>query len=213
MPAEALQAHQKARTLLQKRARSATASNLSRDRILAESMEKTGLLLAASGKTAEALAACEEALAIRQKASDDQPTLAWARWKLANNHLALGVVQRRAGRPAQAVASFRSAIALIERLPTLTPRNHYGLACCHAQLAGVAAEAGLGLTAEQGVAEAERAMAALKLAYAGGFGIAPLLADVALDTLRPREDFRMLVREVEEKAAEAQRHAPPTGPK
>jgi hypothetical protein len=129
-----------------------------------------------------------------------QPTLPWLRWQLANCHCALGVVQRRAGRPAQAVASFRRSIALVEQFPTLTPRNHYGLACCHAQLAGVATDTGSGMTAEQAVAEGELAMATLSQAIAAGFdGVGRLRSDASLDTFRSREDFQKLLNEVEKK--------------
>jgi tetratricopeptide (TPR) repeat protein len=211
--AEALKAHEKAQALLPTatEVNSATFPFLQGE--LARNLEKTGLLLSGLGKSEEALAACQKALAIRQRLSDAQPAVTWMREDLADSHSALGTVRRRAGQPSEAVASFRRAIALVEQLPTRSARNHYNLARYHAQLAGVAAEAGSGLTAEQGEAEAERAMAALKQAYSGGFGIAHLRADADLDTLRSREDFRKLLKELEEKAAKAQEVAPVHGPK
>jgi serine/threonine protein kinase/tetratricopeptide (TPR) repeat protein len=202
-PAEAFQAYQKARTLLLNRPRAQSAApSLWRDLALAESIDKSGLSLSASGKPAEAQAACAEALAIRQKLVDAQPTVPWLRWELSNSHSALGVVQRRTGQFAQAAASFRRAIALVEQLPTLTPRNHYGLACCHAQLAGMAGDARSRVTAEQGVAEAEQAMNLLQQAIAAGYdGLGRLRTDTALDTLRSREDFKKLVKELDAKVA------------
>jgi hypothetical protein len=117
---------------------------------------------------------------------------------LAESHCVLGHVHRRAGRPAEAAASFRSADAIVKQLPTLTPSNYYILACCHAQLAGVAADARSGLMAEEGKAETERAMGALKQAVAAGFNaVARLRSDASLDPLRSREDFQKLAKQLE----------------
>ena len=213
-PGEALQFHQKARALLLKYAK-ANPDFRDVQRELASSLEKTGLLLSASGKTAkEALLACQEALAIRQKLSEAQPALPWLQWELAISLSELGTVQRRAGQPAEAVASLRRAIALVEQLPTFTALNHYSLACCHAQLAAIAAETGSGMTAEERMAEAERAMAALRQSVTAGFsGIAKLRTDVSLDALRPREDFRKLVKELEARVSKTREGAPLPSPK
>jgi len=154
-----------------------------------------------SGKLADALAASQEGVAIRQKLCDADPTSPWAQGELANNIISLGTVQRRAGRPSDVVALFRRAIALLEHLPTLTPRNHYNLACCHAQLATLASEGSSGITADQGAEETERAMTALRQAIATGFGgIANLRTDPAFDVLQSREDFKKLVEKLEAKA-------------
>jgi eukaryotic-like serine/threonine-protein kinase len=199
-PGEAIQFHQKAKALL------LTFSKTNPEfrevqRELASSLEKTGLLLSASGKTAkEAMSACHEALAIRQKLNDAQPALPWLQWELAGTFSGLGTVQFRTGHPADAVASFGRAIVLVEQLPTLTPRNHFSLACCYAQLAWVATEAGSGMTAERGVAAAQRAMDELRQAITTGFtGIGRLRFDPSLDTLRSRDDFQKLLKELEMK--------------
>jgi hypothetical protein len=154
----------------------------------------------------DALAASQKALAIRQKLRDAQPTLTWLRSELAGSLITLGAVQRRACRPADAAESPRRAIALVEQLPTLTPRNHYSLACCHALLAGLAADKSSGMTAEKGMAEAEQAMEALRLAMSFGYGgIANLRTDASLDVLRPRDDFQQLVKEMEAKVGAKQK--------
>jgi serine/threonine protein kinase/tetratricopeptide (TPR) repeat protein len=210
--ADALQSHQKARTILLKQAKahSPSAANLWRDLRLAESTERIGLLLSASGKTAEAQAACEEALGICQKLSDAQPSVPWLRWELANCHSALASVLRRAARPAEAAASIRRAIALVEKLPEITPRNHYGLACFHAQLAGVAVDPDSGVTAQKGVAEVERAIMALRQAIAAGFdGVGRLRSDTSLDLVRPRADYQKLLKDLEAKVLKTPAAAPP----
>jgi serine/threonine protein kinase len=215
-PGEALKFHENARTLLMEAAESKSALALLHNE-LARSLTFIGLLQSASGKPAEALESCKNAVAIRQKLSDAHPANIWWREGLADSLSELGAVQHRAGRPAESVASLRRAIALVEHLPTLMPRDYYNLACYHSQLAAVATEAGSGLTAEQGAAEAEQAMAALRQAAAAGFGcVGRLRADASLDALRPREDFRTLVKELEEKeekAAKAREVAPLPGPK
>ena len=170
-PVEALQSFEKGLAILRKQALDHPDSFLEYVQIwLAYTLERMGVLLATSGKPAAALAACEEALAIRQKRIEARPSIIWYRSELVGCLTRLGTVQRRAGRSAEAVATFRRAIIVLEQLPTLTPRSQYSLACCHAQLAGLAAEAGSGLSAEQGKTEAERAMSTLRQAYAAGFG-------------------------------------------
>ncbi len=199
-PGDALSSHEMARALLAKPAESDPTYFAYLQRELATSLDKIGLLLSASGKSGDALAACRKAMAIRKRLSDAQPDVAWMREDLADSLGALGTVQRRAGQPAEAVASHRRAIALVEQSHTLTPRNYYSLACFHARLAGLAAEAGSGLTAEQGTADTNCAMAALHKAVAAGFGcVARLRTDDSLDTLRPREDFQKLQMELEAK--------------
>jgi hypothetical protein len=72
------------------------------------------------------------------------------------------------------------------------------LACYHALLAGVAAEAGAGLTAAEGTAAAEKAMDALRKAVAGGYrNVKHMRSDTDLDSLRQREDFQKLLKDLE----------------
>jgi tetratricopeptide (TPR) repeat protein len=196
--AEALKAYEKARALMPKATEADSSSFPFLQGELARNLEKTGLLLSGSGKTEDALAACQKALAVRQRLSDAQPAVTWMQEDLADCLSALGAVQRRAGQPSEAVASFRRAIALVERLPTLSVRNHYNLCRYQALLAGVATEAGSGLKADDGAAAAERAMAALRQAVAAGYSnVAQLRTEGSLDALRPREDFRQLMKELE----------------
>jgi hypothetical protein len=82
------------------------------------------------------------------------------------------------------------------------PEDHCNLSCGHALLAALAAEAGSRMTAAEGQAAAERAMDALRRAVAAGFGdLATLRTDTDLDALRPRTDFKQLLKELEAKAA------------
>jgi hypothetical protein len=75
-----------------------------------------------------------------------------------------------------------------------------GLACYYALLAGVAAEAGSGLTAAEGQEVADKAMEVLRRAVVSGYrNVAKMRTDTDLDSLRKREDFQKLMQELEAK--------------
>jgi hypothetical protein len=70
------------------------------------------------------------------------------------------------------------------------------------------------MRAEEGTAEAELGMREFRRAVVEGYSsVNTLRTDVRLESLRPRGDFRELVKELEEKAAKAQELAPLPGPK
>src|SRR5262245_1398815 len=73
-----------------------------------------------------------------------------------------------AGRAAEAAPAQRQSVAVLERLPTLRPSDRYNLACGYANLVGIAAAPGSGMTAAEGRAAAERAMQWLRQAVAVG---------------------------------------------
>lgn len=85
-PGEGLQLQQKARALQQKQADEFPAyhPDFAQD-IVANSLEKASRLLSASGRTEKALAACREALVIRQKLSDTQAATTWFKGELAKS--------------------------------------------------------------------------------------------------------------------------------
>jgi hypothetical protein len=97
------------------------------------------------------------------------------------------------GRPAEAAAAIRQSVSILERLPTMQLTDLYNLACWHAQLAGVAAMSGSGITSAEGRAEAERAMQWLHRAVAGYRNVALMQRDHDLDPLRSRPDFQLLM--------------------
>jgi hypothetical protein len=68
------------------------------------------------------------------------------------------------------------------------------LACCHAGLAGLAGRPGSGMTAAQGAEQAEKAMAVLRQAVSMGYRNPDAYrTESALDPLRNRDDFRLLM--------------------
>jgi hypothetical protein len=106
----------------------------------------------------------------------------------------VGGIHRQAGRPIEAATSINQSVAILERLPTREPIDRYNLACGHAQLAGLAAVPGSGMTAAEGRAEAERAMQWLHRAVAAGYrNVALMQRDLDLDPLRSRDDFQILM--------------------
>jgi hypothetical protein len=76
----------------------------------------------------------------------------------------------------------------------LWPGYEFETACCHAALAGLAGRAGSGVSAAEGEIEAARAMEWLSRAVAMGYRNAnELRIESALDPLRTRDDFRLLI--------------------
>jgi tetratricopeptide (TPR) repeat protein len=203
-PDEALKLELKARSLLmQLNAAHVDLPVVFKDE-LAASLNKAGLLLSTLEKFTEALDSCRRAVSIREKLSEAQPSLPYQRVELATTLIGQGIVQRRASQVREALTSFRRACSILEQLSAtaVTPRDIYNQACCHAQIAGIAAAPGSSMTAEQGVAETGRAMAALRQAIAAGYSnVTRLRTDECFDTLRPREEFQKLLKELEAKAA------------
>ena len=75
-------------------------------------------------------------------------------------------------------------------------RHHvdiYDLACNQSLLSGVASDAGSGLTAADGQAEADKAMETLRRAVAAGWrDRTHMRVDTDLDPIRSRPDFQVL---------------------
>ena len=70
----------------------------------------------------------------------------------------------------------------------------YETACCHAELSGLAGVAGSGISADRSAPEANAAMDLLHKAAALGFRNADAIrTEAALDPLRDRPDFRLLM--------------------
>jgi serine/threonine-protein kinase len=162
------------------------------------SYNNLGELFTRSGSWDEAAASYQRAIAIAEP-------LAWFNPTAANNyqrflpisHSKLGSMWHRAGRPTEAVASLRKAIAISEQIPNKYPWEYYELARSYALLAGVAPQAGSGLTAAEGQALADKAMEVLRRAVAAGFRDVDIMGkDTNLKTLREREDFEKLFQEL-----------------
>ena len=96
-----------------------------------------------------------------------------------------------------AAADWRRAIVLCEGLPPRTDWTARYEAFCHAMLSGLAGIAGCGMTASDGALEAERAMDILRRNIAAGYRGPAIRTEPALDPLRTRPDFQLLLRDVD----------------
>jgi hypothetical protein len=100
--------------------------------------------------------------------------------------------------PVAAAAGARRARELYESLPARSPYELVELAGCHAIVAGQAGTEGSGVSAADGRAAADAAVAALRQAVAGGYGnLDALRRDASLDALRGRADFQKLLTDLE----------------
>jgi serine/threonine protein kinase/tetratricopeptide (TPR) repeat protein len=194
-PAEALAAQRESLSIRQKLA-DAYPADTSRQYELASSYNYVGTLLGEMRKLEEAIEAHGKALSLQQKLADAYPTETSYQNALAWTHNAIGAALMKTGKPA--APSFRRALAIMERLPTLKPSDRYNLACYYARLAGVTAEAGSGLSNDEAKAAADKAMDTLRRAFADGFyNVRLLRSDSDLDSLRNRQDFKTLMAELE----------------
>jgi serine/threonine-protein kinase len=147
-----------------------------------------------AGKPTEALESFDKGLLIQRQMVEADPSNASSRTSLANTLRHRGIAMQRCGRPADAVADFRQSIAILQGQKEPSPGDDYNMACAQSLLSGVAREAGSGLTAAEGRAAADAAMAALHRAVAAGWRD-PAWAQFgpALVPIRSRPDFQLLL--------------------
>jgi tetratricopeptide (TPR) repeat protein len=165
---------------------------------LANSLVERGDCLRLLGRTAEARASYERGLSIAEGLFRTDPAVTAHGHMLAGFTLqglsGLGAVQLRDGHKAEAVSSWRRAIAESDRLRPSEAESLYHLARCHAQLGGVAGASGSGVSAAEGPSELDRAMEILHRSIAAGLhSFDSMRLDPDLDALRPRSDFRLLL--------------------
>ena len=153
-----------------------------------------GDLLGAMGKPAEALARLDEALLIHRAMVQADPSTPGFRSNLADTLRRVGLALQKCGRPAEAVSALRQSLAELRGLTAPGAGDYYSTACVQSVLSGVAPEAGSGLTAAEGRAAADAAMAALHQAVAAGWrDPAWAQLDPALVPIRSRPDYQLLI--------------------
>jgi serine/threonine-protein kinase len=146
------------------------------------------------GKLAEARGLYDRMIALTEPPAQENPTDPEYLNKLVCAVWRRGLTLRDLGDPAGATADARRAVRLSEGLPPRTVRYLFEKACSHATLAGLAGRAGSGVTAAEGEAAAARAMHWLRRAVAVGYRNAnEVRGESALDPLRSRDDFRLLM--------------------
>jgi hypothetical protein len=161
---------------------------------LADSQTNLAEVFRRAGSRVEAREACERARALQEPLSADHPEVPAYRGRLAETWLRTGQVLRDVGDPGGASDAWRKAVLLLETLETPTGELAFVRSCCHAGLAGLGGLPGAGVLAGEGRSEAERAMDWLRQAVALGFRNPDACrSETALDPLRDRADFRLLM--------------------
>jgi tetratricopeptide (TPR) repeat protein len=161
---------------------------------LATSLVGLGHAVRLVGRPAEAKAGYERAIALLEPVVQQKPTREWYKEVLASAILGRGLILRDLGDRDGASADARRALALCDRPPPRSVSCLLQRAACHAMLAGLAGQAGSGVPATEGEEEAARAVEALRQVIAMGY-LNPnqLRMESALDPLRGRDDFKLLM--------------------
>jgi hypothetical protein len=146
------------------------------------------------GRPAEARSEYERAIALLEQPVQQNPAGTWHRYMLACALRRRGLILRDLGDPAGAAADARRALALCDGPGPRSVEEVFETACCHAMLASLTGRAASGISATGVEEEAGKSMERLSRALAMGYrNRIELGLESALDPLRGREDFRLLM--------------------
>jgi eukaryotic-like serine/threonine-protein kinase len=166
---------------------------------LAAFLRNLGSQLLKRGRPAEALDAYGRSFTLNEQLVKENPAEAPDR---VRSLVGRGWARRALGDPAGAAADVRHALRLSEGLRLPEGYTAFTIACSHAALAGLAGQEGTGVSAAEGKAHADQAMALLRKAVDTGCRFIQIYrTEGALDPLREREDFKKLLTELEPKSA------------
>ncbi len=161
---------------------------------LSNCLVNTANLLRRSGRLDEALAACQRADAVSEPLVKAHPEVTLYRAIRGETYLRLGQVRCDMKNLSGAAAAWRHARQLLDEINLVQGEQRFMVACCHASLAGVAGLPGSGVSASDGSDQTEKAMAALRQAVTRGYRMPhAYLTESALDPLRTRPDFKLLM--------------------
>jgi tetratricopeptide (TPR) repeat protein len=150
------------------------------------------------GRSAEAREGFDRAIALMEQLVNENPAQTEFRSQFASMLCGRGLFRRDLRDPAGATADVRRALSLLEGVPSGSGEKWFETACCHAVLAGLAGQAGSSVSAAEGKAESDQALASLRKAVDAGYrAAADFRMYSALDALRKREDFKKLSEELE----------------
>src|SRR5262249_55989223 len=142
----------------------------------------------------EAFKTLGEAVGRRRQKLDQAPQDAHNRRALAKHYLFLAHLEREAGR-------LEESAAAVQKQVDLWPKDADELFAGARGFAQTAAAAGKAAKPSDADRYADRAVAVLRRAVAAGFrSAAQARSDAAFAVLRPREDFRKLVAEMDKAA-------------
>jgi tetratricopeptide (TPR) repeat protein/tRNA A-37 threonylcarbamoyl transferase component Bud32 len=197
--AEALAAWERARDILQKLV-DANPTVPDYRSVLAWNRYYAGRLLTRLGRSAEGLAALDQARALCQALVDAQSADSSYRLRLGYSHAFRGAARARAGRTDAAAADLRHAIDLWVKVPNSEAEDHFERSRALAVLAGLAGDPKSGVTVAEAAACADQAVAALRDALQAGWSVPRELKEPDFDSLRKRDDFQKLHKEMEAKS-------------
>jgi eukaryotic-like serine/threonine-protein kinase len=169
--------------------------------VLAVGLNDFGGFLLKLGRSAEALDAYGRAVTLFEQLIKENPADKTYATNGGQSLVGRGRARRALGDPAGAAADVRQALRLFEGLRLPEGHAAFAIACAHAALAGLAGKEGTGVSAAEGKAHADQAMALLRKAVDGFRFIPEYRTEGALDPLREREDFKKLLTELEQKSA------------
>jgi serine/threonine-protein kinase len=146
------------------------------------------------GRPADARDACDQAIAIREAIVVEVPKVPVYRSHLAWSYRRRGLARSDLGDLAGAAADARRALSLWDGLSSRSGEEWFETACGHAALLGLAGQPGAGISAAEAEEEATWAMGLLHRAIGMGYRNANAFrTESALDPLRVRDDFRLLL--------------------
>ena len=161
--------------------------------LVAAAHRDIGKALLAAGRPSQAFDHLRKAEAMHESLAKDQPNAPVSPSGLADELSRIGLALRDLGDAAGAAAAVRRAIGRFEGLPSPESSDLYAFACARATLAALAGQAGSGVLAAEGRAEADKAMALLRKAVDEGYrNPGAYRTESALNPLRGRDDFRLL---------------------
>jgi serine/threonine-protein kinase len=163
-------------------------------RHLAYVLNTLGDVVRSRGRVAEAGELYEREIGLREPLIRKNPTDRVQRYWMAVAIRRRGLAKGGLGNPSGAAADLRRALGLCNGLPPRSDDELFETACCHAALVALTGRAGSGVSAAEGRAAADRAMEWLRRAVATGYRNADVFRiEEALDPLRGRDDFRLLM--------------------
>jgi tetratricopeptide (TPR) repeat protein len=161
---------------------------------LANCLNNAAALLLRLGRPSEARGRSERAVLLLEALAREARANAEYRWRLAEGYLRFGQAREAKGDHAGAREDWWRAVALLQTIPGLDDEYTFFHGCCHASLAGPAGQVGTGSSDALTSSEADRAMDLLKKAAGMGYrSVATFRNESALDLLRGREDFQLLM--------------------
>ena len=131
---------------------------------------------------------------MREPLVEAHPEVPGFRARLGETYLRLGQVQCDQENLAGAAGAWKRGREHLDVTKSRTGQHTFFLACCHAGLAGLAGRSGSGMSAAEGVDQAEKAIAMLRQAVTMGYRSPDAYrTESALDPLRNRPDFQVLM--------------------